>query len=85
MRPMERVTLQADVIWAQSAEDASAVVAEKDIGIELDGTAKIQIDENLSFLAGIGYLITGDFWKPAAVSPSPDDMIVGVLELNFVF
>ncbi|HEX9756534.1 MAG TPA: hypothetical protein VGB26_01885 [Nitrospiria bacterium] len=85
MSPMERLTLQGDVIWARSAEDRSATINEKDVGVEIDGTAKIQLDENLSFLAGIGYLIAGDFWKTAAGGPSPDDKIVGVLELSFVF
>ena len=58
---------------------------EKDIGLELDGTAKYQLDENFHVMGGIGYLIAGDFWQATCGCSSPDDQIVGVLEFNFVF
>jgi hypothetical protein len=83
--PVERLSLQGDVIWARSTEDASAAVTEKDIGVELDGTVRYAVDDNFSLLAGIGYLIAGDWWKSASTAPSPDNLIVGVLEARFTF
>jgi len=82
--PVDRLNLQADVIWAQSTEDSSTTVQEKDVGIELDGTARYKLDDNFSVMTGIGYLLAGDFWK-TATNTNPDNMIVVVGELSFHF
>jgi hypothetical protein len=82
--PVERLSLQADVIWAQSAEDSSTAFPEKDIGVELDGTARYKLDDNFSLMTGIGYLIAGDFFK-TATNTDPDDMIVIVGEMSYHF
>jgi hypothetical protein len=82
--PVERLSLQADVIWAQSAEDSSTAFPEKDIGVELDGTARYKLDDNFSLMTGIGYLMAGDFWK-TATNANPDNMIVIVGEMSYHF
>jgi hypothetical protein len=83
--PVNRLSLQADLIWAQSAEDSSATNSSNSIGVELDGTARYKIDDNLSIMGGIGYLMAGDWWKPATASPDPDDIILVVGEMSFHF
>ncbi len=82
--PMDRMILQGDVIWARSAEDSSATIAEKEVGVELDGTIRYKLDDNLSFMAGVGYLLAGDFFK-TLTNTSPDNMVVIVGEMSYHF
>lgn len=82
--PMERLSLEGDVIFARSAEDNNTTVASKDVGVELDGIARYNLDEYTSVTGGVGYLITGDYYKQAG-APDPDNKIVLVLELNYRF
>jgi hypothetical protein len=82
--PIDRLSLQADVIYAMSAED-SAANSNDDIGVELDGSARYKIDDNLSVMGGIGYLLTGDWWKPTTASPDPDNIILLVGEISYHF
>ncbi len=82
--PVDRLSFQGDIIWARSAENSSTTVQEKDIGVELDGTARYRVDDNFSLMTGIGYLITGDFWK-TGTNANPDNMIVIVGEMSYHF
>lgn len=82
--PVDRLNLQADVIYAK-ASGAQFGGGDTEIGWELDGTAKYQVDDNLSVMTGIGYLIADDYWKTSAAAPSPDNMIVIVGEMSFHF
>ena len=59
--PVERLSLQGDIIYARSSEDRSAGNPDNDVGIELDGTARYKLDDNLSLMGGVAYLIAGDW------------------------
>ncbi len=83
--PIDRLSLQGDIIYAKSAEDFSTANPNDDIGVELDGTARFKLDDNLSLMGGIGYLMTGDWWKLASTDPDPDNIILLVGEMSYHF
>jgi hypothetical protein len=83
--PVDRLSLEGDVIWAQSAEDSSSSNSSSDIGVELDGIVRFKLDDNLSLMGGIGYLMTGDWAKAASGDPDPDDAIIIVGEMSYHF
>jgi hypothetical protein len=78
MNPMPRVGVDAALIWAQLSEDNAA--GEKDLGVELDGNARLKLDENSTIFAGVGYLFSGD-----AFGPNPDDQIKGKVGIAYTF
>ncbi len=83
--PIDRLSLQGDIIYARSTEDPSLANTSKDIGVELDGTARFKLDDNLSLMGGVGYLFTGDWWKPASTDPNTDNIILVVGEMSYHF
>lgn len=83
--PVDRLSLQGDIIYANSSEDSTPLNSSNDIGVELDGTARYKLDDNLSLMGGVGYLITGDWWKSASSDPDPDNIILFVAEMSFHF
>lgn len=70
-------------IWAKSAEDSPSS-GERDIGIEIDATAAYALTKRLHILGGVGYLLTGDFFK-SGTNPDPDNMVVLVSQLSYTF
>ncbi|HLG22722.1 MAG TPA: hypothetical protein VI382_07890 [Candidatus Manganitrophaceae bacterium] len=71
------------LIWAQTTEEAAAG-ADKELGIEVDLNHKHKLDDNVSVGINFGYLLTGDAFKTVA-NTSPDNMIKGVISLNYMF
>jgi hypothetical protein len=71
-------------IYAQSVEEP-VVGGDTDIGIELDATLTWALTKRFSFLAGLGYMMPGDFFKFGVPAAATDDMIVGVLQTSFTF
>lgn len=70
-------------IWAQATEDAGAGT-DTDIGIELDATLTWALTKRLSAMGGIGYLLSGDFYK-TGLNPDPDAQTVLVAQLAYKF
>jgi hypothetical protein len=58
----EKSSADVAVIFAQTTEDASTAVTSHDLGVELGGYAKCQLDKNLELSAGVGYLFAGKAW-----------------------
>ena len=72
-------------IWANASEDPDGGgVGKKDVGIELDATVTMELAKKLSLLGGVGYLMSGDFYKTAGNS-NPDPQTVLVTELSYKF
>jgi hypothetical protein len=64
MMPSEKLDMGGAVIYAQTTELCNPLLCggpttSRAIGYELDANAKYKVDDNLSFSAGAGYLITG--------------------------
>ena len=75
-------TVDLAAIYAQSTEDSA--LGNSDIGIEIDAMLTWALTKRLSAMGGIGYLISGDYWKAAATSPT-DNMTVLVTQLAYTF
>ncbi|MEO5657885.1 MAG: hypothetical protein ABIO65_12590 [Nitrospiria bacterium] len=71
-------SLDLAAIWAKATEDA--LLADTDLGIELDATLTVALGKRLTYLAGVGYFLAGD-----AFGPSPDNPVVLVNQLNYTF
>ena len=75
-------TIDLAAIYAQSTEDSA--LGNSDIGIELDAMLTWTLTKRLSAMGGIGYLLSGDYWKAAAASPT-DNKTVLVTQLAYTF
>ena len=67
MNPLEKLGVDAAVIWAQTSETASSgpIVPgpSRNLGVELDGNVQYKLDQYATLFAGIGYLFVGDAWQ----------------------
>ncbi|MBI3607569.1 MAG: hypothetical protein HY207_06365 [Nitrospirae bacterium] len=72
-------------IWANASKDPDGSgTMKKDIGIELDATLTWTLTKRLNAMGGIGYLVSGDFYKTAAATPT-DNQTVLVTQLSYTF
>jgi hypothetical protein len=74
-------------IWAQSTEDPDDTgPGDESIGIELDATLTWVLTKNLSWLAGAGYLLVGDYVQSLGTNSGvSDNMTVLVTQLSYTF
>ena len=59
--PTPKLNLGASVTWAK-VNEKQTIVDDK-LGTEFDVTATYKIYDNLSYMVGAGYLLTGDYFK----------------------
>jgi predicted porin len=59
MKPAPDLSVSGDVFYLQATEE---VLGEDDLGIEIDGRLKYNLDKNLQYFIEAGYLLTGDFY-----------------------
>ncbi len=62
VRPIADLDIMASLAYAY-ADKKPFIYLEKDYGIEFDLTATYKITNNLSYMLGVGYLWTGDYFK----------------------
>ncbi len=64
---------------------AESNIRDDDYGFEADLTATYKITNNLSYLLGIGYLFTGDYYKGISDANKIDNdfMVINKLTLTF--
>jgi hypothetical protein len=74
-------------IWARASEDPDgAGPADESIGVELDATLTWTLTKRLNWLAGVGYLVAGDYVKSApANTGASDNLTVLVTQLSYTF
>jgi len=74
-------------IWARSSEDPDDTgPADESIGIELDATLTWTLTKRLNWLAGVGYLLAGDYVQSAAANTGvSDNLTVLVTQLSYTF
>jgi hypothetical protein len=77
-------TIDVAAIYAMSTEDPVAG-GDTDIGIELDATVSMAMTKRLNVLAGLGYLLPGDYFKFGVPAAATDSMMVGVLQASYSF
>ncbi len=80
--PMPNLTAGMSLSMAQADEDFGG---DTDKGFEVDLTGTYKITNNLSYMLGVGYLFTGDFYKgPTGDHDIEDDYVVlNKLTLSF--
>ena len=79
--PMPKLTAGMSLSMAQADEDFGG---DSDKGFEVDLTGTYKITNNLSYMLGVGYLKTGDFYKGETDADLDDDYVVlNKLTLSF--
>jgi len=81
--PMEKLSLTASFTYARANEKQGRLDA--DYGQEIDITASYKLYDNLDYMVGFGYLMTGDWYKGAGTTNEIDDdyLLLNKLTLNF--
>lgn len=84
VKPMADLDIQASVSYA-SADKKPAGFVGGSYGWEIDITGNYKITNNLSYMLGVGYLFTGDYFKGTAGDSHVGDdyMLVNKLVLAF--
>ena len=80
--PIPQLTAGMSLSYARADEDLGG---DSEKGFEVDLTGTYKITNNLSYMLGVGYLFTGDFYKgPAGTGDIEDDYVVlNKLTLSF--
>jgi len=84
VRPVDKLDIMASVSYA-NADKKPAGFVKNAYGYEVDLTATYKITNNLSYMLGVGYLFTGDYYKGAsdANNLSNDYLVLNKLTLTF--
>jgi hypothetical protein len=78
-------TIDVAAIYAKSTKEPVAN-GNTDIGLELDATLSMAVTKRFSVLAGLGYLMAGDFFDdPSITTDASDNMMVGVVQASYSF
>jgi len=87
VRPIK--DLDIGIIAAYARADKVAVNQSKKYGWEVDVTATYSITNNLSYMLGVGYLKTGDYFKgvvgPGDIAPAVSDNFLVINKLTLTF
>ena len=88
VRPVEKLDILASVSYAvadKKPSDGGVKYKDDDYGYEVDLTATYKITNNLSYMLGVGYLFTGDYYKGTDDSNDvcDDYLVVNKLTLTF--
>src|SRR3990172_2978601 len=68
-------TFDVAAIYAKSTEEP-VIGGDTDLGIELDAMVTWALTKRLSAMGGVGYLISGDYGKTAATSPTHNHTVL---------
>ena len=84
VRPMEKLDIMASVSYAY-ADKKPTGYASGEYGWELDVTGTYKITNNLSYMLGVGYLFTGDYFKADTTGADlrNDYIVMNKLTLTF--
>ncbi len=83
LRPVDKLDIMASVSYARA--DKPRTVLDREYGWEADLTATYKITNNLSYMLGMGYLFTGDYYKGTngANDINNDFLVINKLTLTF--
>jgi len=84
IKPTDKLDIGLSLSFAQ-ADKVAATIVSKDYGYEIDVTGTYKITNNLSYMLGLGYLFTGDYYKgtSAANSVANNYLVINKLTLTF--
>jgi len=84
VKPIEKLDIMASFTYA-NADKKPANYVSGEYGYEFDLTATYKITNNLSYMLGVGYLWTGDYFKGTGNSNQVEDdyLVINKLTLTF--
>ena len=93
VRPVKDLDIMMAVAYAQAHKKmdrgapgvASAATASDDYGWEVDVTATYKITNNLSYMLGVGYLFTGDYYQGSSSANDVQDTFLVINKLTLTF
>lgn len=85
VRPVANLDIMASVSFANADKKPSAAWLYNAYGCEVDVTGTYKITHNLSYMLGLGYLLTGNYYKGTGESNKVgnDYIVINKLSLNF--
>jgi len=88
VKPIDKLDIMASVTYAIDDETPVAGGEEyknDDYGVEVDLTATYKLTNNLSYMLGVGYLFSGDYYKGTSNDNNIEDeyMVINKLTLTF--
>jgi len=88
VRPVKDLDIMMAVAYAEAdkkATRAGAATLNDEYGWEIDVTATYKITNNLSYMLGVGYLITGDYYEGSAAGQDTQDNFIVLNKLTLTF
>ncbi len=85
VRPIAALDIMASISYATADQKPTLAWLNKTYGWEVDVTGTYKITNNLSYMLGVGYLFTGDYFKgtSAANNVRDDYLVISKLTLTF--
>ncbi len=85
VKPTDKLDIMASLSSSTADQNPAAGWVSKEMGYEIDLTGTYKITNNLSYMLGGGYLITGDYFKGtnSANQIRNDYMVINKLTLSF--
>jgi len=87
VRPTEQFDIMASLSWSRADKTPNTATWEdRDYGYEIDVTGTYKITNNLSYMLGAGYFMTGNYYKvttAVAHDLTNDFMVINKLTLTF--
>jgi hypothetical protein len=89
VRPVKDLDIMVAVAYAEADKKINraytAATASDDYGWEVDVTATYKITNNLSYMLGVGYLFTGDYYEGSAAGQDTQDNFIVLNKLTLTF
>lgn len=85
IRPIEQLDIMASVSYAHTDKKPTTAWLYGDYGWEADLTATYKLAANLSYMVGIGYLFTGDYYKGESPANAISDNYLVLNKLTLTF
>jgi len=82
VKPIDKLDVCFSATYAE--RDKSPVGYDDELGYEFDLTGTYKITNNLSYMLGVGYLVTGDYFKGSTNAETENDyMVINKLTVTF--
>jgi hypothetical protein len=84
VKPIEKLDIMASLTYATADTTPTGYVS-KNYGYEVDVTGTYKITNNLSYMLGVGYLITGDYFKGIDTNAKVSNNYLVINKLTLAF
>ena len=84
VRPIAALDIMASLSYAQADKKPLGVINDL-YGWEVDVTGTYKLTNNLSYMLGVGYLFTGDYYKGASNTNRVNDNYLLINKLTLTF